>query len=234
MTTYRDVKAAILARIVSREWPPGALIPSEEDLARAHGCARATANRALRELAESGIVERRRKAGTRVALRSARGAVFDIPVVRVEIERAGKRYGYRRLARAEHAADDALIGRLDVATGAPALFVRCLHLADGEPYQLEHRWISLDAAPAARAESFAHISPNEWLVREIPYSRAEHAFSAATPEQTERDLLRLGADEPVFVIERRTWLGAAPVTYVRLSHPGARYRMVSRLGDAAA
>ncbi|PIY72836.1 MAG: GntR family transcriptional regulator, partial [Rhodobacterales bacterium CG_4_10_14_0_8_um_filter_70_9] len=75
---------------------------------------------------------------------------------------------------------------------------------------------------------------NEWLVREIPYSRAEHAFSAATPEQTERDLLRLGADEPVFVIERRTWLGAAPVTYVRLSHPGARYRMVSRLGDAAA
>lgn len=233
MTGYRDIKAAILARIVSREWPPGAAIPSEEALARAHGCARATVNRALRELAESGIVERRRKAGTRVALRSARGAVFDIPVVRVEIERAGRRYGYRRLARAERPAGDALIGRLDVAAGAPVLFVQCLHLADGEPHQLEHRWISLDAAPAARAIEFTDISPNEWLVREIPYSRAEHAFSAATPDAAERDLLRLGPDEPVFVIERRTWLGAAPVTYVRLSHPGARYRMVSRLGDAA-
>ncbi len=233
MTTYRDIKTAILDRIISREWPPGALIPSEEELARSYGCARATANRALRELAESGIVERRRKAGTRVALRTSRGAVFDIPVVRAEIERAGRRYGYRRLARAETAADAAMIGRLDVAAGAPVLFVQCLHMADGEPYQLENRWISLAAAPTARAMAFDAISPNEWLVREIPYSRAEHAFSAAAPDAAERDLLRLGPAEPVFVIERRTWLGEQPVTYVRLSHPGARYRMVSRLGDAA-
>ncbi len=231
MTGYREVKAGILARIVSREWPPGAPIPNEEDLAREYGCARATANRALRELAASGIVERRRKAGTRVALRNSRGMVIDIPVVRAEIERTGRRYGYRRLTLSESPAGKRLTGRLDVAQDSPVLFVGCLHLADGEPYQLESRWISLDAVPAAREAGFEKESPNEWLLREIPYSRAEHVFSAAAPDAAERDFLRLGRDEPVFVIERRTWLADRAITYVKLSHPGSRYRMVSRDGE---
>lgn len=231
--TYKTVKASILERIVSREWAPGELIPGEAEIAREQGCSRATVNRALRELAETGLIERRRKAGTRVARRASRGAVFRIPIVRHEIEGSGRRYGYVLLERRETVADSALAGRLDVADGTPVLFVRCLHLADGEPFQLESRWISLAAVPAARAMRFEDVSPNEWLVSEVPYSRSEHVFSAATPTKDERERLRLRADEPVFVVERRTWLGDAPVTYVRLSHLGSSYRMVSRDDDLA-
>ena len=55
--TYKSVKSDMLARITDREWAPGDLIPNEEDLARNYGCSRATVNRALRELAEAGLVE---------------------------------------------------------------------------------------------------------------------------------------------------------------------------------
>ena len=58
--------AAIIGRR-RRDWPPGALIPGEEALAQEFGVARATVNRALSELARAGVLERRRKAGTRVA-----------------------------------------------------------------------------------------------------------------------------------------------------------------------
>lgn len=225
--TYKSVKASILQRITDQEWAPGALIPNEVDIAEAHGCSRATVNRALRELAEAGLLERRRKAGTRVVRRSSRGAVFRIPIVRHEIEGSGRRYGCALLHRSELVSDSDLAGRLEVPRNTPVLHVRCLHLANREPFQLENRWINLDAVPSAREVDFETVSPNEWLVTQIPYSRSEHVFSAAVASGDERDRLRLRPEEPVFVIERRTWLGAKPITYVRLSHLSS-YRMISR------
>ncbi|HBB82878.1 MAG TPA: GntR family transcriptional regulator, partial [Sulfitobacter sp.] len=48
--TYRDVKSDILSKITKGEWPLGSLVPNEVDLAETYGCARATVNRAMREL----------------------------------------------------------------------------------------------------------------------------------------------------------------------------------------
>lgn len=59
-----------------------------------YGAARATVSRAMRELADDGIVERRRKTGTRVRLSPIRQARFGIPVVKTEIEEAGAAYRY--------------------------------------------------------------------------------------------------------------------------------------------
>ena len=84
--TYRDVKADLLSKIVRGEWAPGGLIPGEIELAEHYSCARATVNRAMRELADDGIVERRRKAGTRVRMAPVRQARFEIPLTRAEVE----------------------------------------------------------------------------------------------------------------------------------------------------
>ena len=55
---WQSVQDEVLRRIHAREWPPGALIPNEADLAIEFGCARSTVNRALRSLAESGWLDR--------------------------------------------------------------------------------------------------------------------------------------------------------------------------------
>jgi GntR family histidine utilization transcriptional repressor len=89
MGGWEDIRAEVLRRIRVRDWPPGGLIPTEETLAQEFGCARATVNRALRELAGAGVLERRRKAGTRVALLPVRKATLEIPVIRQEIEARG-------------------------------------------------------------------------------------------------------------------------------------------------
>lgn len=65
-TSYVDVKNAILKRIHDTVWAPGSLMPGEVALSEEFGCARATVNRALRELASDGVIERKRKAGTRI------------------------------------------------------------------------------------------------------------------------------------------------------------------------
>ena len=73
-TSYLDVKAVILGRIRGGELAPGDTVPGEAALAGEFGCARVTVNRALRELAEAGVVERRRRAGTRVLAATPRDA----------------------------------------------------------------------------------------------------------------------------------------------------------------
>ena len=84
-TNWRDVMAEVERRIYSREWQPGQSIPNEADLAIELGCARVTMNRALRTLAEIGLLDRRRKAGTRVALHPVSKATLSIPLLRNEI-----------------------------------------------------------------------------------------------------------------------------------------------------
>ena len=217
--SFRDIRDELARRIQAKVWQPGAIIPAEEELAREFGSARATVNRALQELARSGIVERKRKAGTRVALHPVREARFVIPLVRQEIEAEGGVYAYRLIHRAVEPAPPAVRAALDIASARKMLHVRCLHLADGRPWQFEDRWINLAAVPSARTEPFEAIGPNEWLVHNAPFSRADFVFRAARAEAGEAAALGLAPGEAVFVGERMTWLGAEPVTYVRMIHP---------------
>ena len=93
-TSYKDIKQTVLRRIRSGELQPDALLPNEQELAVEFSCTRTTVNRALRELADEGFLERRRKAGTRVLSAPQRQARFTIPLVRDEIEAAGGTYRY--------------------------------------------------------------------------------------------------------------------------------------------
>jgi GntR family histidine utilization transcriptional repressor len=217
--SYRDISGEIVRRIADRVWEPGALIPGEQALSAEFGCSRATVNRALQDLARAGVLERRRKAGTRVSLNPVREARFVIPLVRQEIEAKGAAYDYRLLGREAAKPGEELRARLGLERTARMLHVRCLHLADDAPYQYEDRWINLDAVPAAGKVSFETVSPNEWLVTNAPFSRAEFVFRAARADGEEAALLGLPAGEAVFVAERLTWLAEKPVTFVRMLHP---------------
>jgi GntR family histidine utilization transcriptional repressor len=217
--SFRDIKQEIERRIARREWGPGMLIPGEEELAREFGSARATVNRALQELARAGVVERKRKSGTRIALHPVREARFVIPLVRQEIEDEGSAYDYRLLSRDVVPAPDLVRAKLDLPNTQKLLHLRCLHLADGRPWQFEDRWINLAAAPAARSADFSATGPNEWLVTNAPFSRADFVFKAARAGEAEAELLQLLPGEAVFVGERTTWIGNQPVTFVRMVHP---------------
>lgn len=221
--TYRDVKADILSKITKGDWPLGSLVPNEVDLAETYGCARATVNRAMRELAEEGIIERRRKAGTRVRMAPRRQARFDIPLVRAEIEGQGAAYRYALVSREETPAPDWLRARLQLPEAAKVLHLTCMHYADGAPYQHEDRWINLAQLPQARKADFSDTGPNEWLIAEIPFSDVEIGLSAAQADAALAAHLSCTQGDALFTVERATWWQGQAVTYVRLSHrPGHR------------
>ena len=60
LPVYQIIKHEMREWIQTAIWKQGGLIPVEAALAKEFGCARTTVNRALRELAQKGILERRR------------------------------------------------------------------------------------------------------------------------------------------------------------------------------
>ena len=148
--------------------------------------------------------------------------------MRHEIEARGGQYGYRLIC-----VDEAAASPLDktLFEGAPLRHVRCLHLSDDKPFQLEDRLINLDAVPDAADETFDTISPNEWLVQRAPYSFIRTGLRAELAHQIDQDHLGLKAGAPVFVIERQTRFRDAPLTSVRLSNRADEFEIVTESGD---
>lgn len=184
--------------------------------------ARATVNRALQGLAEAGWLDRRRKAGTRVAALPVRKATFSIPVLRQEVEGAGRTYAHRLLSQAD-ALPPAEVAAAMGTTGR-LVHVTALHLADGAPLAHEDRWINPAAVPAIRQADLTRVSANEWLVREAAFTHGDYAVTAQNAGALAGPL----ACDPgaaVLCVTRGTWAGEIAVTRVVLTFaPGHAIR----------
>lgn len=227
-SSYHDIKANILSRIRTNIWPPGANLPGEIELAEEFGCARATVNRAMRELVDEGILERKRKAGTKVKSSPTQRAQFSIPIIREEISNTGSDYRYSLIERKIMPAPDWLRSRIEIPKAAKVLHLRCMHYAGNTPYQFEERWINLNTVPNAETYDFEDMGPNEWLVREVPFTNGELEFSAINATKEIAEFLNTSDGTAIFMIERTTWLEKQNVTYARLQF-ARDYKMTTRL-----
>lgn len=226
-TSYREIKETVLARIRSGRWRPDSLLPNEQDLAVEFSCTRTTVNRALRELAEEGYLERRRKAGTRVLSAPQRQARFTIPMVRDEVEALGGTYRYALVSSEVTNAPDWLRARLALKPDQSVMQVRCMHFNGNTPFQYEDRWIVIDSVPQVAEADFAAIGPNEWLIQTVPFTNVELSFLASRADETVAGFLDVPVGEPVFTGERITWLEGQPVTFAKM-YFAAGYRMTTQ------
>lgn len=223
---WQNIHDEALHRIQTRQWQPGAKIPNEAALAREFGCARATVNRALQALADAGWLERRRKAGTRVALSPQRRAQLAIPLIRQEIEARNHRFFHSVIDQTTAPMPPPLRAALTLTRATRALHVRTLYLADSRAFAFEDRWINLVAAPEAETAPFTQINPNEWLVQNVPFAHGTLDYSATPASPDEAAHLNCPPGTPVMVLERCTFGPHAPVTHVRLTYaPGHRLHL---------
>lgn len=228
LNSWQAVQEEVRRRIRVRAWKPGELIPNEAELAREFGCARTTVNRALRTLAETGVLDRKRRAGTRVALQPVSRAIIDIPVIRREIEDRNQSYGYALTFRRVELAPPSVRTRLRVTSDVRLLHLIAVHLADARPYVVEDRWINLDVVIKAEQVDFSRISANEWLLAHAPYTHGDLSISAEPLRSEDAGLLDTEALDAALTITRTTWNGVQAITTVRLSYPPG-YRLNTAL-----
>lgn len=226
-TSWQNVRDRVHGLILDGTYRPGDKLPRDEDLAAELGCARTTLHRAMRALADTGIIERRRKGGTTVRTDPVTRATLDIPVTRLEVEARGFTYGYHLLERTEAVPPAPIAAALKMLKPHRMLRVQALHLADGRTYVLEDRWVSLQTVPEIAQVDLSTQSANEWLVRNRPVSHYDIRISAHSCDVKEAQLIGAQEGQAVLVVERMTWTNDAPITHVRATNSPGFHLMAS-------
>ncbi|HAU22039.1 MAG TPA: GntR family transcriptional regulator [Erythrobacter sp.] len=216
--THQGIREAIRARIVAGEWDLGERIPGEVDLAQEYGCSRTTVNRALQTLADEGVIERKRKGGTRVRPLPLPQAQIRIPIIRQQVEAGGARYSHRIKYRQIETAPAHILNLLRLDEDYPTLHLQTRHLADGQPFAFEDRWVNLDTVPELEHADLDAISANEWLIRTVPFSRGEVSISASNADADLAQMLALDPGGALFTMERTTWHEDKSVTTMKLHY----------------
>lgn len=220
---YRQIKHLITAKIQSGVWMSGDKIPTEHALVEELNASRMTVNRALRELTQEGILARRQGSGTFVAPAKLETGLLEIKNIADDIRARGHQHR-------------AAILTLDLATAPDDIsvlmsgkresrFFHCLilHCENGQPVQLEDRYVNPKLVPAFLEQDFSDETPSGFLIRTVPYSHADHRISAEMASESQKELLKLGEGEPILVLERHTYVDEEVITTVRLYHPGSRF-----------
>ena len=229
---HQRILADIERHILSGAWPPGHRIPSEHELSASYGCSRMTVNKVLTQLARGGLLERRRKAGSFVMRPQSRSAVLEIQDIRTEVTALGQAYRHELIARRKRRSTRADSSALGLDAAAAVLQLDTLHFAGPRVFCLEQRLVNLATVPEAVNESFVEQAPGAWLVGHVPWTSAEHRIRAAAADAGSAPLLKVPRGTPCLVVERRTWIGGQPVTWVRLCYPGEGHELVARFSPS--
>jgi GntR family transcriptional regulator, histidine utilization repressor len=229
-THHERILSEVKGKILSREWQPGFQLPFETDLAQIYGVSRMTMNKVLTQLTREGFLVRRRKLGTFVATPRVQSAVMEIHDIEAEVRALGLEYAFSldlREVRPPTSVEqeEAVIGG---EAASDVLFVRGIHLGGGEPFCLETRIINLEAAPQALEQGFAQEGPGKWLLKQIPWTSAEHRIRAINAQGAIAKLLHLKGGEACLEISRRTEIAGTWVTVSHQIYPGNKHQLLAQ------
>ncbi|WP_241229462.1 histidine utilization repressor [Sphingomonas sp. S-NIH.Pt1_0416] len=220
---YAVIKEYLLGAIRSGELAPGDRLQSESELVTKFSVSRMTANRALRELQNEGIIHRMPGVGSFVAEQQPRGHIIEIRNIADEIRSRGHEYTADvEMCDAERATS-ATAALLRVPVGTKIFHSMIVHNEAGAPIQLEERFVLASSAPDYGSMDFSKVTPNEYLTRVAPLERVDHTVRAMMPDARTKALLKMRADEPALLLIRQTWSRGKLVSYARLTHPGSKF-----------
>ena len=221
---YYQLEQHLRNRIVAREFGPGALLPTEDQVCEQYGVSRITVRRALDALQQQGLIERRRGVGSFVTERSA-GINNRLSGSLVEFLASASMMRNTILSLGEAVPHGDVIETLGLGPGDRAYLVKAIGALDDEgPVAYLEIWFPSAVGQALDAASLNGKRPVIRVVEErmqVRLSRAEQVIDAdhAGPDAARH--LCIDPLTPVLRVKRVYY--AAPeqpveVAYVRY-HP---------------
>ena len=225
---YLKVKRHILDNIGSGKWAISTRVPSENDIVKEFGVSRMTANRALRELRDAGVLVRIAGVGSFVADRQAHAHPLEIRSIADEIRERGHVHRADIISLERTRAVAELAEEFGIAPRGELYCSVIVHFENDRPVQLEDRYVLPTLAPDYLQVDFSRTTPYDYLIKVAPLEEAEHVLRAVMPDDRTRKLLAMKRDEPCLLMIRRTWSAGQIASVARLYYPGSRYELSGR------
>jgi GntR family transcriptional regulator len=232
---YIQITESIRQEIISGALPPHSKLPSEHELVKMYGVARATVRRALAKLQEEGLIYARRAVGSFVAE----------PKIDQDLDRLfsfsefmiyrGMKPGSRLLsAEIQRIAsvDSPLLSYLHLKLGEQVIFISRLRLGSGQPLVIANTYLPELLFPGFLEHDIQNQSVYQIMeTYGLKPTRAIQTFEAVALKQQEADLLGLPAGAPALLITRIGSAGLVPVEYAIDYYRGDRTRFRAHLAD---
>lgn len=239
---YQRIKNAILDNIHSGKWQAGKAISTELALAAEFGVSRMTVNRALKELSEERVLERRQGSGTFVAQQQFNHTFVEVRNIAQDLKSANRDYKAKVVSKRAVTAgmlDDELRRKFDIDseqvnadsdTDMPVLYeVKIIHFADGEPIQFEERWVDAKKVPKFIEQDFSVVNTSDYLIAKSPLERGSYTIRALAAPDEIASFLQIAPQSPTLVLRRQTYSAGQVVTFVKMWHAGDRYQFSGEL-----
>jgi GntR family transcriptional regulator len=225
---YHQIFLALRDEIVGGRRPYGSIVPTEHILAERFAVSRITARRALDELAQQGLVERKRRIGTRVIFHAAPAHIdANIDQAVESLLAFGRDTTVRVLDLGEVAADGVIAEALGVAPGTPVLRAIRIRVRNGEPIG---QVVSYTAASLGSVLT-RHALTSKPLLALLLCSGArigagQQTVSAVAADPVLAEALQLEARAPLLRVERHVHDEAGKPLLLTIAHyRGDRYRL---------
>ncbi len=211
----------------------GTSVPTEAELTATHSVSRVTARRALDELSRSGLVERRRRIGTRV--------IFKTPMEPLEanigqavesLVAFGRKTTVRVIDVGEDPAEGAVAAALELAEGSPVVHAQRLRSLEGQPLGKVSSWMPAEIAAHVPLAGLA-TTPILALLQEsgLAIGSARQTIGADIADARLAEILDIPPRNAVLWIERIVCdMAGRPILFTRATYRADRYRITLDLG----
>lgn len=243
---YQRIKNAILDNIHSGKWQAGNAISTEMALAEEFGVSRMTVNRALKELSEERVLERRQGSGTFVAQQQFNHTFVEVRNIAQDLKSANRDYQAHVVSKRAITAsmlDDEMRGKFDLDTAvvssdsedtriseiAVLYEVKIVHFADGQPIQFEERWVDAKKVPQFLEQDFSVVNTSDYLIAKSPLERGSYTIRAVAAPDEIANALQVAPQSPTLVLRRQTYSAGQVLTFVKMWHAGDRYQFTGEL-----
>ena len=202
---YREVKRLLTQSLIEGEWPAGAALPSETQLAQRYNVSIGTLRKAIDDLVAESIVTRHQGRGTFVATHNANRLMFHF--FHIVGRDGGKEYPTTRtlsFRKARASAEEAR--RLAIGSGDPVLRIRNLLSLRAAPVILDDIVVPQASFPdltekifTARDNTIYHLYQTRYGINVL---RSSERLSAVLADADAAKLLQTKKGAPLLAINR--------------------------------
>ena len=156
-------------------------------------------------------------------------SLLEIRNIADEIAKRGHQHSAVQLELKAVAVDEEIAILLNLKNNEPVCYSEVLHFENGEPIQLEQRFVNGSLVPEYLQQNFTQVTPHEYLSTEAPLTEATHEVEAILATKEICQLLLIENSQPCLQVKRRTWSSQGVVSLAIITSPGSKYRLGSHL-----
>ena len=228
-------------------------------LAEEFGVSRMTVNRALKELSEERVLERRQGSGTFVAQQQFNHTFVEVRNIAQDLKSANRDYEAKVVSkravtaamldnelRRKFGIDEGPVidkgpvideesvpvntnAQTDASDEAVLYEVKIIHFADGQPIQFEERWVDAKKVPKFIDQDFSVVNTSDYLIAKSPLESGSYTIRALAAPDEIAEFLQIAPQSPTLVLRRQTYSAGQVVTFVKMWHAGDRYQFSGEL-----